>query len=829
MNIARLSRKLVASILATLSIMLAASAKGQTGNYNGFKWYQIATNAVVIYGYTGPAGAVVIPSTISNLAVTTIGADEAAAFGTNVTSVTIPSSVTSIEEDAFYGCTSLTSVTIPNSITSIELDTFNDCTSLTGITIPNSVTNIGNGAFYGCTSLTSVTIPDSVTSLGVDIAEFGSYGAFADCTSLTSVTIPGRVASIGPSLFAGCTTLTSVRIANGITTIGDEMFAGCTSLTSVTIPSSVTNIGMGAFFGCTSLTSVTIPDSVTSIGDGMFEYCTGLISISIPGNVTNIGYYTFDDCTELKNVCFEGNQPSGGSPFFYDPALSAIYYVKGTTGWGATFSGVKTAPCTQCGGAVTITGNVYCACDSNAIVGASVQIGDYSATSDSGGYYTIANVQASNYTAMISATNYATLTTNLDVSSAMSEVTNDFYLTNLTLVINPIFDTNITTKANAYEITNSIISAIQVLEQHIANPICVKILFSATTDTNVLAESMTPTNDLEYSNYLSALQAKPNKSAFALTALSNMPTNSNTGINGASQVSLTAANLMVVGRADLASSLVAGNGGYNSKITFNLSQFNASRPGLNLDLYDLQSAAAHEIDEVLGIGGNGSTLYQPGATPPESLPTDVGPLDFFRYRDPGANSFAYDPSVMTYFSIDGGNTKLVNFNQNGASNADFGDWGSTNGTRTGNVPPQVQDAFGTPGETSNLGANELIALDVVGYTLLSTPPTTQNAAHAANTFSFGWTALPGQSYQVQYASNLAGNSWNNLGGPITAINLTASISDTNASNAERFYRVVALLQSPSPALARFRPQAIVTPFTPITNALITHHFLRARP
>ena len=96
-----------------------------------------------------------------------------------LTSVTIPNSVTSIDNEAFAYCYSLTSITIPNSVTSIEYRVFYFCYNLTSITIPNSVTSIGNEAFSGCSNLTSITIPNSVTSIG--------YYAFEDCRGLTSI------------------------------------------------------------------------------------------------------------------------------------------------------------------------------------------------------------------------------------------------------------------------------------------------------------------------------------------------------------------------------------------------------------------------------------------------------------------------------------------------------------------------------------------------------------------------------------------------------------------------------------------------------------------
>ena len=120
----------------------------------------------------------------------------------NLSSLIVPNSVTSIGEGAFKGCYGLASIEIPNGITSIERGTFYYCRSMISFEIPNSVTSIGEEAFYGCASLTSVTIPNSVTSIGDE--------AFSYCTGLTSITIPNRVTSIGHQAFCDCTGLTSV-------------------------------------------------------------------------------------------------------------------------------------------------------------------------------------------------------------------------------------------------------------------------------------------------------------------------------------------------------------------------------------------------------------------------------------------------------------------------------------------------------------------------------------------------------------------------------------------------------------------------------------------
>jgi len=237
------------------------------------------------------------------------------------TNVTIPNSVTSIGEYAFYNCSGLTSVTIPNSVTSIGYYAFYGCSGLTYITIPNSVTSIGNAAFYGCSNLDSVTIPNSVTTIG--------NFAFRNCTSLTSIIIPNSVTSIGNSTFADCSSLNLITIPNSVTSIGEYAFSGCSNLDSVTIPNSVTTIGRGAFYNCTSLTSIIIPNSVIYISHYAFQNCHSLGSVTIPNSVTYIGIQAFKGCSNLREVISLANTPpsSVGLYCFYNIPNDAILKV----------------------------------------------------------------------------------------------------------------------------------------------------------------------------------------------------------------------------------------------------------------------------------------------------------------------------------------------------------------------------------------------------------------------------------------------------------------------------------------------------------------------
>src|SRR5574344_337020 len=152
---------------------------------------------------------VLIPETINGIAV--ISMSNYAFANNQLTSVTIPDSVTSIGNYAFAN-DQLTSVTIPNSVTSISDDAFIS-NQLTSVTIPNSVTSIGIGAFEG-NQLTSVMIPDSVTSIDAE-AFFGNQ--------LTNVTIPNSVTSMGTYAFYN-NQLTSATIGTGVTAIGTGAF-----------------------------------------------------------------------------------------------------------------------------------------------------------------------------------------------------------------------------------------------------------------------------------------------------------------------------------------------------------------------------------------------------------------------------------------------------------------------------------------------------------------------------------------------------------------------------------------------------------------------------
>ena len=338
---------------------------------SGFQ-FKTTENGVAVTGYNGTESDIIIPS-YHNGFVTSIGGS---AFNEHsVTSVVIPTSVTSIGESAFSGCRNLINVVIPSSVTSIEANAFYGCYRLTSVIIPLSVISVGQDVFANCSRLTIycgeeghpigwnadwnpsnrpvvwgikgvgstaeydyvlveegiclskwkgpdtiVTVPSEID--GFAVVDLGQ--AFAH-SNVVAVKILSNVKSVAKSAFYGCSSLVSVEIPTGVTSIGSSAFSDCSSLESIEIPTGVTSIGENAFWNCSSLASIVIPVGVTCISDGTFYGCSDLTSIVIPLSVTSIGNSAFSGCSSLIGVVIPSGVTSiANDAFKYCSSLVSI-------------------------------------------------------------------------------------------------------------------------------------------------------------------------------------------------------------------------------------------------------------------------------------------------------------------------------------------------------------------------------------------------------------------------------------------------------------------------------------------------------------------------
>lgn len=293
--------------------------------------------------------------------------------------------VTSIGWSAFNFCDVPAEITIPDTVTFLNNFAFGNCRKLKTVNIPDSLTEVAEGIFIGCQALTTINVsPDHpvfvvnnkmlinkqtmtvIQYLGQKaepfeiiwgIKEIGT-GAFED-SKLTSIVIPASVTKIGNYAFRSMKGLKEITIPEGVTSIGNQVFLG-TGLTTIKFPSTLQEIGFGCFTSCKNLKTIEVdpanpvlemqgsllvnkqekkicfhldqdkgtfeipegieiiggsaftnnkglkeiilPESLKYIDSDAFQFCTGLTSINLPAGLQQINGYTFSGCTNLKSV-----------------------------------------------------------------------------------------------------------------------------------------------------------------------------------------------------------------------------------------------------------------------------------------------------------------------------------------------------------------------------------------------------------------------------------------------------------------------------------------------------------------------------------------------
>ena len=210
----------------------------------------------------------------------------------NDTVLTLPESYNGekyeIYKRAFCNNDQITSVTIPDSVTSIGGYAFYYCTNLTSVTIGNNVTSIGDSAFFGCVNLTNVIIPDSIISIG--------YVAFGRCLKLVEVINKSSLNIIVNSDDYGYVGHYAIEVHTGDSKIVNK--DGYLFYTYNGVNYLVNYVGND--------TVLTLPESYNGENYEIYKYAflenDKIISVTVPGSVTNIGEGAFDVCAKLVEV-----------------------------------------------------------------------------------------------------------------------------------------------------------------------------------------------------------------------------------------------------------------------------------------------------------------------------------------------------------------------------------------------------------------------------------------------------------------------------------------------------------------------------------------------
>ena len=346
-----MKKRTLSLLLALLMVIGLLPVTARAGELDNGLLYEVYGEHVEITGYTGDLTEIVIPAEIEGLPVTSIGIR--AFFNTDLTGITIPSTVQVVEPCAFAYCNYLTVIHFLGSAPTPEYD-LNDETGESnpfyGVTAtayypdgdPSWTTNVmldfgGNITWIVQSELdeldrglqyevyedhveitdytgnaTELVIPAEIEGLPVTVI---GNRAFYDCSGLINIELPESITFIGDGAFQWCKSLTNINIPNNVTFIGDYAFCYCYSLTAIVIPESVTSIGQGAFSYCSSLSKIHVDDnnpSYTSDNRGVLfnKESTLLIqapgaiagAYTIPNSVTSIGSDAFCGCTSLTSI-----------------------------------------------------------------------------------------------------------------------------------------------------------------------------------------------------------------------------------------------------------------------------------------------------------------------------------------------------------------------------------------------------------------------------------------------------------------------------------------------------------------------------------------------
>lgn len=235
--------------------------------------------------------------------------------------------------------------------------------NITSLVIPATITTVGDAAFAHCYQLEEVTFSD-----GSSLNKIGR-GMFGFCQSLKSISVPSTVTEIGISAFLHCEKLSALLLPSGLERIGDQAFEGCYELKAADFPQTLKYIGERAYYS-SGIKSVNIPDSVCdkvtadgdgkekverALGYGAFHSCLSLESATVGSGIIQLPAGTFASCTALKQVTLSANlQMVEGAVFrnnnlycghaFFNCGLTDVYFGGTSEQWAAVKANTDNTP-----------------------------------------------------------------------------------------------------------------------------------------------------------------------------------------------------------------------------------------------------------------------------------------------------------------------------------------------------------------------------------------------------------------------------------------------------------------------------------------------------
>ena len=327
-----------------------------------YTYTELSDGTAQITRYIGSSTSITIPSTIDGKTVTSIKrVASTLKANTTLASITIPSSVKTVEEGAFRYCQALTSVTFKGDIESIGSAAFDGCIKLTTMKLPNGIKTLPANLFCGCTSLTSVNIPASVTSVSSKVFGSPDNESLGDlCTKLQTITVDS-----GNSSFSSVDGVLYNKAKTAIIWCPYDK-------TSLNIPGTVKSIPADTIY-CKA-TSITLNSGTQSIAAQALVFCPQLKTITIPASVTNLGSqsvgYTkasmFDEATKIQSFTIRGYTGSAAETYakennftFVSIGTSCTHsYTASSWAWTGYTAAKVTLKCSKCGDTRTVDATV---------------------------------------------------------------------------------------------------------------------------------------------------------------------------------------------------------------------------------------------------------------------------------------------------------------------------------------------------------------------------------------------------------------------------------------------------------------------------------------